>query len=141
MKIMRSNGRAMSMPAGAVFGGVCALLWTFLTSWVLAYFIHSEKLSEDVVGCGSMLILLTASILGAKVGIGKVKRQELLVAVCSGGIYLIFLLLMTALFFGGQYAGMGVTALLILGGSGVALLIRPGKGDRGGRKLNKIRRR
>jgi hypothetical protein len=52
---------------------------------------------------------------------------------------MLMLVALTALFFGGQYTGIWVTMLLILGGSGTTALLGMGKGNRHVRSERKIR--
>ncbi len=89
------------------------------------------------VGYGAMIVLVIASAMGAWTAEGRIQRMRLQVCLLSGLSYFLALLSATALFFGGQYSGIGVTALAILAGSaGVALLsMRPQKNRiRHGRK-------
>ena len=133
----KTTGRAMTIPAGAALGAGLSMLWTFLLAGILAWMIQKEYLKETMVGYGSMMILLSASWIGAKMATGKVKRQKFITAASAAGIYLLSLLAMTALFFGGQYSGIGVTGLLILGGSGITAL--PGSKERK-TNLRKVRK-
>ena len=119
----KANGKAVSIPAGVGIGTAAALGWTLMASALLAKLMDLERLPEDAVGYGAMVILLTASFAGAILAQRKVKRKRLQVSLITAAAYYLTLLSMTALFFGGQYAGMGVTALVILAGSGVAILI------------------
>ena len=136
----RNTGHAVSLPAGAVIGASAALLWTLTASGILAWLILKGKLQQETVGYGSMVILLLGSILGGLIAKKKVKRQLLLTTFSAGAVYLMMLLAITALFFGGQYSGFGVTALLVLGGSGTAALMGIGKRSSTGSKRHKIRR-
>ena len=132
------KGRAASIPAGALFGAMCAMIWTLLASGILSWLVHTEKMAEQNIGYGSMVILLTASVLGATISFAKVKRQRAVACLSAGGIYLLILLAINALFFGGQYTDVGVTATLVIGGSGVAIFLgmERGKRKRGvGRKI------
>ena len=133
------SGRAMSITGGATFGAGCALLWTLAGSALLAWLIHTQKLAEERVGYGSMVILLSASVMGSLVSYGKTKRQRLVTCLSSAGIYLMMLLGMTAFFWGGQYTGIGVTALLVIAGSGASVLVSMERERRGVRKTRKIR--
>jgi hypothetical protein len=59
----------------------------------------------------------------------------------SGAGYYLTLLAMTALFFGGQYQGMGVTLGLVLAGAGTATLLsvkRKNSITKGYRKLRSV---
>lgn len=131
----KTSGRASTLPAGIGFGAVLALGCTILGSAVLAKLIDLEKLQEESIGYGAMVILLAGSFLGALYAYRKIKRQRAMVCLLTGGAYYLTLLAMTALFFGGQYTGMGVTALTVLAGSAVAILMGLGRGS-GGKRRN-----
>lgn len=117
------TGTAVSMPAGIAIGCVVSLLLTLAGSSLAAKLISDEILKETAIGYGSMLIVLLASALGAVTAILRVKRRYLQVCLLSGVSYYGLLLCITALFFGGQYQGMGVTAMLVLAGVGSVVLL------------------
>ena len=133
----KATGRASSMPIGVLAGGACAFAGTMLTSAVLAKLVDMEIIPQDKIGYGIMVLLLLCAFLGANEACRRVKRQYLIVSAISAGIYYSMLLSVTALFFGGQYSGMGVTAVLVLCGSLLAVFLR--SGNREGRKRRKIR--
>lgn len=117
------TGIAMSMPGGLALGGVVSLLTTILGTGVFAYMLSTETVSADAVGYCAMGILLASSMLGSMTAAGKIKHRKIYVCGLTGLIYYLTLLAITALFFGGQYQGIGVTALVILAGSGTAALL------------------
>lgn len=133
----KATGRASSMPIGVLAGGACAFAGTMLTSAVLAKLVDMEIIPQDKIGYGIMALLLLCAFLGANEACRRVKRQYLIVSAISAGVYYSMLLSVTALFFGGQYSGMGVTAVLVLCGSLLAVFLR--SGNREGRKRRKIR--
>ena len=133
----KAAGRASSMPIGVLAGGACAFAGTMLTSAVLAKLVDMEIIPQDKIGYGIMVLLLLCAFLGANEACRRVKRQYLIVSAISAGFYYSMLLSVTALFFGGQYSGMGVTAVLVLCGSLLAVFLR--SGNREGRKRRKIR--
>ena len=133
------TGTASSMPGGLAVGAGISLLITFVGSWLSAYLISTEKLPQSAIGYCAMGILLLSALLGALVAVHRIKRRRLYACILSGLIYYIILLSMTALFFGGQYQGMGVTALLVVGGTGTAaLLSTKGEGSYRHRKKRKF---
>ena len=138
MRKIKMTGRAINLPAGTFLGAVLAFGWTILTSALLAWLVHKEVLKEENIGYGSMAILLSSALLGSMLAYSKVHRQKLWLCICVGIVYYLMLLSLTALFFGGQYTGMGVTGLLILGGCGTAALIETEAENRKG-KGRKIR--
>lgn len=123
----QNNGQAMTMPGGILFGAAISFLWTMIAAGFLAWLIHREVVAESSIGYGSMLILLIGSFLGANVGWRKVKSQRLITSLSVGLLYIIMLISLTAFFFGGQYQGMGVTALLVMGGSLLSILVIPSR--------------
>lgn len=133
----KPTGRAMSMPAGLVFGAAISLGVTLLAAAVLAKLVDMEKLAWENIGYGIMILLLLASFSGAMAAFAKIKRQRMLVCAISGAVYFGILLSITALFFGGQYDSVGVTAALVLAGSIAAGLL--GLRDGGNRKGRKVR--
>lgn len=126
----KATGRALSMPAGLAVGGLTSLGITLAGSGVLAWLIHRERMEMENVGYGILGMLLLASFLGAMTAWRKIRRRRMLVCAASGAVYLGLLLAIPALFFGGQYGGVWVTALLVLGGSLAAGLLglRQGRG-------------
>ncbi len=136
----KSSGRAMTLPGGVLMGACAAMLWTIGGAALTALLIDREVLAQTAIGYGSMVILLTASILGSSLAWQKVKHQRAVVCLCAGAAYFLMLLAATALFFGGQYHAVGITAALILAGSGSVVLMGLGKGNRPARKMRKIRR-
>lgn len=132
----KPTGRAASMPAGLVFGAVVSLGITLVCAAVLAKLVDMERLAWENIGYGIMVLLLLASFSGAMAAFAKIKRQRMLVCAVSGVVYFGILLSITALFFGGQYDSVGVTAALVLAGSIAAgLLGLRGEGGKKGRKL------
>lgn len=134
----KPSGRALSMPAGLLFGAIISLGLTILSAVVLAKLVASEVMAEANIGYGVMAMLLVASFIGSLCAHARIKRQRLLVCGLSGVIYFLILLSITALFFGGQYEAVGVTGLLVLGGSLTAGLLGTMPGRGGKRRKNKL---
>lgn len=127
------TGTAASIPAGLMGGTLIALVMTLVGSVISGYLIAKEILAENSVGYCAMAILVVSSFVSSVFAFERIKRRILLICSASGAIYYALLLAMTALFFGGQYQGMGVTALMVLCGSGLALLLKMGQGKSAGR--------
>ena len=102
---------------------------------IFAKLVDAEKMAWENIGYGIAGLILLASFCGAATAFSKIRRQRLAVCFGSGALYLGILLGTTALFFGGQYEAVGVTAALVFGGCAIAALPksggrRPGKGKR-----------
>lgn len=133
----RTTGRASSIPAGLAAGATVNIILTGILTAVLALLLDRERIPWDAVGYGILIMILLSAYLGAVTARNRIRRQRLLVCLMSGGIYFAILLSVTALFFGGQYEAVGVTALLVAGGTGCAALPAP----RQGRGVGNRRRR
>ena len=135
------TGTAMSMPGGLALGGLVSLAVTVIGATLAAYMILSERIPENGAGYCSMVILLLSSSLGALTAVKKIKHRRLYVCMLSAVVYYGMLLSVTALFFGGQYKGMGVTALLVLAGTGTVALLGTKQDNTSRKHRNKIRHR
>ena len=135
----KPSGRAMSMPGVLAVGQAVSITLTILLSLLLTKLILAEAMTMENIGYGILILLLAASFAGAVTAYKKVKHRKVLVCMLSGMVYYGTLLGITALFFGGQYTGMGVTGLLIFGGCGTAALMTTGKGSGGKSKKRKRR--
>ena len=134
------TGTAVSMPMGIGIGCGISMLLTVLGAGIAAKMIADEVLRETAIGYSAMTIVLIASSIGSLLAIRKVKRRKLQVSMLVGAVYFVSLMAMTALLFGGQYQGMGVTALLVDAGSGAVALLgsrerKPAKFRKGRRKV------
>lgn len=128
---MRHNrkikGTATGIPAGLAIGALISLIITMAGAAVTAYLVLKERVGENGIGYASMIVLFIGSTMGAWGAYSSIRKQRLQVCLMSAGVYYLILLAITALFFGGQYQGMGVTALVVLVGT-LAVAFFPGKG-------------
>ena len=133
-KKMKKN-TVSSIPTGIGIGLLVSIVITLAGSALTAYLIHSESVPEEGMGYGIILTLLLSAIAGAWISTGKIQRLRMQMCILSGLCYYLTLLSMTALFFGGQYNGMGITALVVLGGCSTVAILGASGGKR--RKLSK----
>ena len=105
-KLPKSLGISMIVSVGS------ALVGSAVGAWLLSL----EKIEEGNIGYITMILLLVSSFLGALVATRLLNEKRMLVCLCAGGVYLLSLLGITALFFGGIYSGVGESALVILAG-------------------------
>ena len=105
-KLPKSLGISMIVSVGS------ALIGSAVGTWLLS----SEKIEERNIGYITMILLLVSSFLGALVATRLINEKRMLVCLCAGGVYLLSLWGITALFFGGIYSGVGESALVILAG-------------------------
>lgn len=115
----KGSGRAMSMPAGIGMGVGISYGIMLLSAAVLAWLILTQRVGEEVIGWGSMLILAISAALGSLTAWTRIRHRRLFVtAVTAAGYYAV--LLVTALAFGGGFSGMGATAGMVVLGGGIA---------------------
>lgn len=133
----KPTGRASSMGGGLAAGAAVSLCATLASAGVLAWLLSAEKLAQENTGYGVMILLLASSFLGAMTAAYRIKRRRLIVCTASALIYFGLLMAMTALFFGGQYSGVGVTGIMVLCGGMLAIF--PGMKSGKGVKQRKIK--
>ena len=133
----RFTGRATSIPGGLAIGAAVSMLVTVLVAAIGAHLVMSGIIPQEQIGYCSICALVSAGIVGALTASTKVKRKRLMICMLNGLIYYLILLSLTALFFGGQYDGMGVTFAVIALASLAAALI----GSRQGGNNNRIIRK
>ncbi len=132
----KASGKAATMAGGLAAGGAIGLVITLLGCGMLALAVDREMLAWDRIGYGVMVVLFIASVLGAMVANGRIKRRRLLVCTMSALLYWVELMAITALFFGGRYEAVGATAGMITAGSGCVFLLGMHE-KRGGKRHKK----
>jgi len=137
----KRTGLTASLPKGLLVGLGISICVTVAGSALTAWFVIKETVPFDSVGWFAMGITLLSSLLGAWVASAKIKTKTAAVCALSAGMYYLTLLGMTALFFGGQYHGLGTTAIAVAVGSALALVIKnAGKMNTGSRRKIKAYR-
>ena len=122
----KPTGIAVSIPVGVAWGAVAAIGTTLGGAALTAKLIDGQVLDWNHSGYAVLIILLASAWAGALVSAGRIKRQRTIICLASGVVYFMLLLISTALFFGGQYSGVGETALLIFCGSVLGLFTKFG---------------
>lgn len=136
----KQTGRAPSLVNAVLKGTGIAVGWTALCAMAIAKMVDSEVISLEAVGYGSMVTHLSAVYLGAMAAYKSAGHMADTAAGLTGGSYYLILLLVNALFFGGQFTGLGITLALVGLASG-AVILTTGKGrSRQGRRRYKIPR-
>lgn len=129
-KHQKITGRASSVPAGLASGAAVSVMTTGGLTVLMAMLLEQESITWEMAGYGILIMIMLSAFLGALTACTRIRRQRLLVSVMSGGLYFAILLSVTALFFGGQYQAVGVTALLIAGGCTCSVLLTGRQGKR-----------
>ena len=104
-------------------GVVAGLMVSMIVSAVGAGLIAGQKLDEGAMGYCAWIAILLGSMVAALIGGAGWVEKWWLMCLAAGGAYYLCLLCCTALFFGGQYDGVGVGVCMCLGGSGACALL------------------
>ena len=112
--IKKFKSKVMGIPAGLGVGVLSSLLLTFIGTAIAASLLATEKIGEDTIQYVVILVQAISGALGAFLSESLTKRLRLQVSLLSGVCYYLALLAMTALFFGGRYQGIGLTAAVIM---------------------------
>lgn len=120
VKTKRPTGRSSSIPGGLAAGGGCSLATTLILASLIANMVNKGMLDKQKIGYAVMVLLMVSSYLGAWVTQGRIKHRRLAMCILSGLVYFLMLLCITALFFGGQYTGVGATAGIVFAGAFLA---------------------
>ena len=132
----KTTGTSASIPVGIGLGLVASMVITLACSGITAYLISAEKIGEHTIGYMVMLILALSAVIGTWIAVTAIKRLRLQISLLFAGCFYLVLLAMTALLFGGQYQGMGISAVIVLAGS-MAIAFLPSKGLKIG-KMKKV---
>lgn len=115
----KRNGRVMSMPSGIGTGVGISYLITLVGAALAAWLVLTERIGEEHIGWGSMIILISASAIGTAAAWRCIRHKRwMVVGLTAAGYYVS--LLCTALAFGAGFTGMGTTAALVALGGGIA---------------------
>ncbi len=126
----RMGKATSSIPLGLGCSVLVSMTVTLLAAVVMTFLIAGEYMQEAAMPTGAAIAMLLASIAGSLTVIIKIGQKTLWMCLASGAIYYLCLLAMTAMFFGGQYAQMGVSGVAVLIGSAVVILLSL-RGSRG----------
>lgn len=136
------TGKTSSIPGGLAVGAVVSVVMTMALTALWAWLLDREMISWENVGYGVLITIMLSAFAGAVAAFGKIRRQRLLICMMSGTVYFGLLLSITALFFGGRYEAVGVTAILVFGGCFIASLTGTGPKRGGGKHgINYLRKK
>lgn len=134
-----SAKKAAALPAGIGLGVLISFIITLIGAAIITQLITMEKMNETSVGYAIIAVLLISAMIGAWMAANQTKRLRLQVCLMEGAGYFLSLIAATALFFGGQYQGMGATGITILLGCTI-MAIFPSIGQKKWRAKNRAYR-
>ena len=122
------KAKALAMPAGIGIGLGAGLVITIVGAVLLAFALARETMSVETMGYGIMVVLFIATFLSSMVAMWCIKHRKMQVSLITAGAYLLSLLAMNALFFDGQYQGVGATVIVVAIAGVTAAFIGSGGG-------------
>lgn len=108
---------------GVLISVTVMLIGVIVTSLLVA----NETVSSNTTSYWVMGISLVSSMIGSAVAIGIAKRQLAIVGISTSMAFMLILISLTAIFYGGQYSGVPATLLLILCGGISSVIIKSKK--------------
>lgn len=127
---MKVRGKKPSMSAGTAIGVEVSVATMLALSALVAKLVDAGTVKEELIDACALAITFLSAWMGAGAGYLYTRQRRLEVSLLSCGLYLLVLLGITALAFGGMYSGVWKSVLLIaLAGLIVALpVMRKGRG-------------
>ena len=124
-----------SVVKGAAVGAGGSILMTLALTALAAGLVVRETIDETSLDTVTAGILILSSICGSLLAASATGHHRLPVCMASGALYFLLLIACAILMYDGANGAVGVTALLVLGGSGAAALLglkegRKGRGHR-----------
>lgn len=129
----------IGIPGGLALGILVSTVITLIGAAILAWLIAGGTVGEGSTPAGAATVQLISAALGALTATLCIRKMRLQMSLLSGLIYYLVLMGMNALFFDGEYAGMGLAALMVLIGCGIIAFL-PTKAVRTGKKRRRAYR-
>lgn len=136
--LKQQTGRSPSVGKAILSGTSTGAATAFLGAAVLAKLLDSEVMKMENAGYGILMIHLIAVFLGVKATLRRAGKWESWAAAATGASYFLLLLAVNALFFQGEFTGMGVTLVLIAAATAAAVLTEGKQKGKRGRRHYKI---
>ena len=128
--------RELTMPAAIGIGAGVGLLITLIGGVLLAFLLAGEKLAIEAMGYGVLIAQFVGALLGAMAASWCYRQRRMIVCLVTAGVYMLVLMAVNAIFFGGQYEGVGGSLLVVaIAGSAAAFV------GNGGGKMSKHRKK
>ena len=106
-----------------VIGASVSMLVTLILIAIWTTLINTGLISISKMDYYVICTLLVSAVIGSIVGAAKTNQKKMHISLLTGVLYLLLLLSITAIFFEGQYYGIGVSTLAIISGCVAALLV------------------
>lgn len=121
------TGRSPNAAKAVLKGTATALSGGILCAAILAKLVDAGVLRMESIGYGILASHLLVVFMGTRTAMACGGKKGAAAAAVTGGTYYLSLLIVNGLFFGGSFAGMGVTLLLVVAGT-LATIMTEGQG-------------
>lgn len=129
----------MKLPSSLIKGMIAGLITTLFVAVIVASLICVEAIGEETVDLGVMAATIIGSLICGLVAAGKTEKMRLVMCMAGCVAYYLVLLCCAAILFDGIKSGVGLGALLCVGGGLTAALLGAKKEKRSHYKLPKTR--
>ena len=122
-----------------VIGGSISVVLSLLLIGLMAWLVVTERVDQSVMQFASCLIVLIAAVVGGYFGIRNCEKKPIIAILVSICMYMLMMLVVTAIFFDWKYSGVGVTFLVCAAGNLAAILLFANKRQKRSRKNRRYR--
>ena len=136
--LRKAKGKSTTAVGAMAKGVLWAVLLTLAGAVTLGKLVDRQILQMESVGYGAMAVLGVSAWVAASSAIKGMYGNRYLNAAIGSGVYFAVLLLVNALFFGGEYPGFWSGLAVTLLGMGTAVLTTGQGRGRASRKRYKI---
>ncbi len=112
---MKKKKMAASYPVALGSGWIAGWIVTLLLAVIISVLIAGEQVQVRMLGPAAVITVVAATFAAASVAAKGAGEKRLVLSIAAGAIYYLSLLCCTALFFDGQFQGLGGAALTIMG--------------------------
>ena len=123
-----------TMLSAILIGTATSILTSVIGAAITAWMISTGKAPQSGTNTAGWIILFLSAACGSWIASKMAEGKKLQTAMITGGTYLMILILMTALFFGGNYSGLWVGAILT-GAASLATAMLSLRQGSGGKKM------
>lgn len=129
MTLKRTAGKTSSIPLSLAIGAGAGILVMLMTAALGALAVAQEWINEDAITIVSIVITVLASAVAAITSASLAGKRKLQLSLLSGVVLIVILLACNAMFFDGQYSGVGRSVIAIFATCAAAsiLAIREGR--------------
>lgn len=121
----QENGKFNVIIRQSILGSLAGILFLTISAAMLSALILNGSIPERRMKYFVLALIVISVFLGTVIGRKGAEEYRKTVCIITGITIFCFMLLVTAILFGGEYTGVGETGLLILCGCTLPLFVGP----------------